>query len=46
VVGSYFYSGRPEDARAVFDQYYTGNDNTAFWLNLTEGISDGRFYGG
>jgi hypothetical protein len=46
VVGSYFYSGRPEEARAVFDQYYTGNDNTAFWLNLTEGISDGRFYGG
>jgi hypothetical protein len=44
MVTLYMYMGRPEEARAVFERYYTADDAETVWLTLAEGIQQGRFY--
>ena len=44
IIASYYYMGQKEEAREVFDQYYTADDAEAYWLELIEGIKNGRYY--
>jgi hypothetical protein len=44
LAAAYYFSGRPEEARQIFNQYYTAADAENYWLELETGFKNARFY--
>ena len=44
LASAYYFSGRPKEAKAVFDKYYTAENADTYWQELVEGFHNARFF--